>query len=927
VQLKRNLLSVALASATLILANSAQAQSTTAATDTATPDTSSPATTDAKADAKKKPDAAAPAADLGSVQAVGIRRAIADAIETKQNSTSIVESVSAEDIGKLPDSSIAESIARLPGLTAQRERGRATEISIRGLSGDFAGTTLNGREQTTTGENRGVEFDQFPSEVLGSVVVYKTPDASLVGQGLSGTIDLRTVRPLDFQERVLSGNFRGDQNSGNGQKTYGNRYSFAYIDQFMDRTLGIAIGYAHLDSPNPGFQNESWGYADGPNGTKVSGGGKIYKFDDNGQRDGLMMTLQFKPSDFYESNLDIFYSKFKKTEVKTGVEYGTQWGGATLQPGYVVNGNGTITDSHWTNVKPVVRMDSNPSDDHLHSIGWNNKWHFNDHWSLNADLSTSKTSHKFRFLELYAGLKANGGLTTLEQKLNDAGSYLDLTWGSDFSNPNNLELIDRGGWGQDGYVKDFEITDKLNAFRVDLTRNFDSGIFSSVAFGVNRTDRTKTKSSIEHKLCLVACAGGDSAPFPGTSGAFGVPGSGIDNLAFFDADALLATGLYHFIGNPNKDITNKNWTVDEKLDTFYTQFNIDTDVDNMPLRGNVGFQYVRADQSSDARSTYSGNPDGTPFHEGTSYSNFLPSLNLSLEVTDQQYIRFGAGKQMARPRMLDMRASFDVSITTSGTCGGLTAPVWCASGGNPFLRPWLANYLDLSWEKYFTTDAGNRGYVSAAYFYKQLTSYIYNRDTTFDFAGLPLPPQVGNQVYPTSTVGSINQPVNGQGGFISGTELTVSVPFDLLWSALNGFGVQASYSDTTTNIHPFGPGSSTPLPGYSKYVSNITVYYENHGFSVRFSQRKRSAFLGEFRGGATPGADLQYTNVNAETVEDAQVNYNFSSGRLAGLSLYLQVSNIGDTPFRTSDGTDSANRPVAYFAYGRTTLLGFSYKF
>jgi iron complex outermembrane receptor protein len=301
VQLKRNLLSVALASATLMLTTGVQAQDTAAApADTSTTDASATADANKKADAKKKAEAAAPTSDLGSVTTTGIRRAIADAIETKQSSTSIVESISAEDIGKLPDSSIAESIARLPGLTAQRERGRATQINIRGFAGDFAGTTLNGREQTSTGDNRGVEFDQYPSELLGSVVVYKTPDASLIGQGLSGTVDLRTVRPLDFHERVLSGNFRGDQNKAAGQNEYGNRYSFAYIDQFMDDTLGLAIGYAHLDSPQPGFQNETWGYPNerwdgaqnnpavpGHPGVHVFGGANLYKSDDNLKRDGL----------------------------------------------------------------------------------------------------------------------------------------------------------------------------------------------------------------------------------------------------------------------------------------------------------------------------------------------------------------------------------------------------------------------------------------------------------------------------------------------------------------------------------------------------------------------------------------------------------------------------------------------------------------
>src|SRR5690606_3049227 len=186
-QLDRNALSVALASAMLLGSAAAHAQST------------DPDTVPQDSDVAEQAEATAQeATELDRVTVTGIRRGIEKSIDTKQTSTSIVEAISAEDIGKLPDSSIAESIARLPGLTAQRERGRATQINIRGFAGDFSTATLNGREQASTGDNRGVEFDQYPSELLSQVVVYKTPDAALVGQGLSGTVDLQTVRPLSF---------------------------------------------------------------------------------------------------------------------------------------------------------------------------------------------------------------------------------------------------------------------------------------------------------------------------------------------------------------------------------------------------------------------------------------------------------------------------------------------------------------------------------------------------------------------------------------------------------------------------------------------------------------------------------------------------------------------------------------------------------
>src|SRR5690606_3249243 len=188
------------------------------------------------------------ATELDRIVVTGIRSSIERSIDTKQTSTSIVEAISAEDIGKLPDASIAESIARLPGRTAQRGRGRHTQITIRGFAGDFSTATLNGREQASTGDNRGVEFDQYPSELLSQVVVYKTPDAALVGQGLSGTVDLQTVRPLSFRERVMNVNARYDQNRIRGEKEHGYRFSATWIDQFADDRLGLMLAVSKMDS-------------------------------------------------------------------------------------------------------------------------------------------------------------------------------------------------------------------------------------------------------------------------------------------------------------------------------------------------------------------------------------------------------------------------------------------------------------------------------------------------------------------------------------------------------------------------------------------------------------------------------------------------------------------------------------------------------
>ena len=150
---------------------------------------------------------------LETVTVTGFRASLESSISTKRNADAIVEAISSEDIGKLPDVSIADAISRLPGLTAQRVAGRASVISIRGMAPRYGVTLLNGREIVSTGDNRSVEYDQFPSELINAATVYKTPDPSLSAQGLSGTINMKTLRPLDFSTSQVVLGARLERNS------------------------------------------------------------------------------------------------------------------------------------------------------------------------------------------------------------------------------------------------------------------------------------------------------------------------------------------------------------------------------------------------------------------------------------------------------------------------------------------------------------------------------------------------------------------------------------------------------------------------------------------------------------------------------------------------------------------------------------------
>ncbi|WP_028838794.1 TonB-dependent receptor [Thermomonas fusca] len=927
VHLKRNMLSVALASAALLLTAQAAAQDAPAGAQ------------DARASVKKKDDAK----NLDTVVVTGIRGGIERAIDIKKDSTSIVEAISAEDIGKLPDVSIAESIARLPGIAAQRVAGRAQVLSVRGLSPDFSTTLLNGRELVSTGDNRSVEFDQYPSELMAGVTIYKTPDAALVGQGLSGTMNMRTVRPLDYDKPVIAISGRWQRNSlgsAANQGATGNRFNASYIGQSASRTVGYSIGYSHSDTPiqeNQVGLYEPWEKI-GDNwrpgvaaGTFYSNGIKALRRTGYTKRDGVMATLEFRPSDAWISTFDAFHSQAKQEDTANQFEvnlgdYNGGYGRLNVV-GAQINGNGTFTGGTAENVYPLVRGMYNRRKDEINAFGWKNEM-FVGQAKLLADVSWSKAKRNETNLENNTQLVPAPQLDSVVLDYT-GGNFPQLNPGRDYSNPDALYL--RGTIYGSGYGKTPRVEDELSSFR--LGGEFPApaamaDVFSGIDVGFNYADRQKQKWQPEGGI-NVGAQGDTTIASDLQYGLVDLGFAGVGMIPSWNVPGAVAR---YMTFNPVDDLDYlipKAWTVTERITTGYFKANIDTTWGSVPVRGNVGVQVQYTDQSSDARYWDSTRPVGSralPIHKGTKYTDVLPSMNLAFSLANDQTVRVALARQVARARVDQMRASLDFGVdTTTGKPGG--------GGGNPELAPWRANAFDLSWEKYF----GSKAYIAAAYFYKDLTSYIFTQTRDgYDFTdqvaswlevnGSTLPPGVT-----VKNTGNYSAPFNGKGGKLQGLELTASMPLDLMFGdAFTGFGMVASASFTDSSIKILAPENSSSigndpitLPGLSKRVYNFTAYYERNGFEFRVNNRRRSDFIGEI-GNFDGARSLRY--VVGENITDAQVSYSFSDdSSLKGLSLLLQASNLGDESYRTYAGTK--DRPLETIKWGRTLLLGASYKF
>ncbi|MDE2181619.1 MAG: TonB-dependent receptor [Alphaproteobacteria bacterium] len=896
----------------------------------------------------------------------GFRQSVITSEAIKKNSLNIVEAVSAEDIGKLPDVSIAESLSRLPGLAAQRVNGRDQVIDIRGLSPDFAGTTFNGRDQVSTGDNRGVEFDQFPAEILTGATVYKTADPTIIGAGLSGTIDLKSARPLDYEGRELAFGARGEYNTlgkiSPEVSPFGQRYNLTYIDQFADRKFGIAFGFAHLDSPFENKYEKDWWWQDDPTleswwahpneagyppnawGMWGTEAGVITQSQ---VRDGAIMTLEAQPNEHFHSTLDLYWSNFNQKEHDHVLQFTTDpWtkdypdlaqiaftnpDGSTGVGGLIqvinpktttVGGAELVTSGAWNGVRPLVMSRYNTRVDVLHSVGWRNEY-TTDRWTLSADVNYSDAKRHETNSEYYAGRTSvdhNFGFS-----LPTTPMYPTYTPSLDYADPTQVLLYDAQEYGHDGRVQYVWQKDTIQAARLDVRYDI-GGVIDNIQLGANFQTRVKNRSFEVYFATLnpgltapdgrtVAQVSPDLLYKPISLSFVGIP-----SIMAFDVPAV-ASKYYTFAVDMSQDDWSKDFTVKEKVLTTYVKADYKTHFFGIDVKGTVGGQFIHTDQFSHAFNVDNASSSTAPSLNATgarSYNDFLPSVSAIADFGEGSLLRIVVAKAMARPRVDELRAAASATVSTSSD---IPPNVWSGSGGNPRLLPWRADCIDVSFEHYINESS----YFQIAGFYKNLRSYVYQQTIdNFDFSGYTVP--VG--AHPISNFGSFYTWANGTGGYVRGMEVSGQVDGKLLSDMLDGFGALGSFSWTDTSIKPDGPGTAltATLPGLSKAVADLSVYYESNGFSVRVAEKYRSDFRGEI---ASLFGNRSFTRILGEMQTDFQMSYDFQAGTLNGMSILLQVNNLSDTPYRTVQDSlfaGGSRQPLEYDRYGRQFLLGLNYK-
>lgn len=941
-------------------------------------------------------EAAAEESDVEVISVTGIRGSLIKSQAIKMSSSSIVESISAEDIGKLPDSSIAESLARLPGLAGERVNGRTSGISLRGFKEDFIGVSLNGREVIGIGDNRGVEFDLYPSEIMTGATVYKSSEADLMVQGIGGTIDLQTVRPLQAEETItLNASYEhGQQPSDNPEvDNKGHRLALSFVEKFADDTIGVALSLATTETPNNQRRYGVWGYVENDDGQILPTGLDMQSVSTELKRDTVSAIFQYQPNDNLNVVVDILDIDYSDSGASRGV----------IQPTSFTNVTGSGASSTGTEVgaNPVFRTDPREKEGELQAFGLNVEYAINDDWAIEVDIANSEAKKKDLRGESYSGLARSGALTNAQLgsrsfEMTPSGIFFTGSEGLEaLSDPNLLQLTGPQAWGgglaslsdqfqtdvlrtdgqpfnflnaQDGFLNFADFTEELTTVKFEVTGILDNEYITGVTFGVNYSDRTKDK--VNKGFFATA----NVADFPATSnipaeyvlGTANLNWVGLGEYVAYDGLAPFNDGTYTLndAGLLEPDRIGDSYVVDEEVITLYAKADFETDIGDMLLSGNVGLQYVDSEQSSTGSIGVVGDnfkvcdanndnivDDDCLVSGGDDYNHVLPSLNLSLEVAENQFVRFAASKAITRARIDEMRASGfvdfaqnidQIAVANTAEAVDTYGSPWSKVQGNPELRPYESNNFDLAYENYFSDE----GYFAATYFYKEIKNWTQGAADVINFRNddgrdyfIPgfhdrvapedglygpanLPFSAGDTITPPD-LGDATLFADGLEGTVKGFELTANIPFNVLSDALDGFGIAASKTYVDARL---SDGTDiTEIPGQSDHSYSITAYYQINGFEIRVATTDRSSYLTYERGGSNQLSDATR---DAIQLVDAQISYDFDESgieALKGLTVSLSGTNLTDEDEETLD--DDTGIVSSRRQFGPTYLLNFNYSF
>jgi len=882
---------------------------------------------------------------LSEIVVTGVRQAMKDSIATKKNSELIGDNITTAEIGQLPDVTIAEELNRLPGVNTTRDRGNASQASVRGLGPRMVLGLVNGREVASSEPSQDLRWEIYPSEVLAGAEVFKVQDATLIPGGIAATIDIKTVSPLDYKGPAFS--FRAGPTYNDegkdlpGYNPVGFRGSGGYIGHINDDfAVSIAASAQHEKNGFPDFRTFGWN-------TPVNSGGNTGDLNGDGVPDNTTWGLNteikevtqdryaiagglgWRANDGLTIKADALWSQYEIKENQFQAWYGNNitgnWANGNTSvynaPGnsyQIVNGSVVAADLNgaYPNYESAIARYHEKHT--LAVVGLNAEWKTGA-WDNTADFSFSDAWRRNQWQAIYLSdlyppnlafnvtdgqvpYGATPGFDPADPALQSAGGFRS---NSGANGPSSANL---NGTGQSDGPE--ETKDHIAAIALNLSRSIDASFFDALKFGGRFSDRVKTHHSNRWGLCagtgsttfgVYGNQGSQSCPAvqPGQNGVppislanaglseFNAPSFTAPPLVYGNWDSLFKM-VYPNAAAPNgSDMPLVRTEVTEKTYEGYVRLDFKSTLGGMPLTGAMGLRVAHVTTESSGYQTLDGGTTYSPVSVDNEYTDVLPSINAILHLSDTQQLRAGASIAVSRPPLDALTTGFSLNPTGNPPTGG---------GGNPKLDPFKADQIDFSYEWYFHEES----MFAIAPYYKYIKSYIGASQSNETING---------------TQYIITSENNTKGGGLAGVELTLQTRFYFLPGFLQDFGIYANHSQVETSIHEVAPlGHPYPMVGFARGTSEFDLFYNKGGFESRVAAKHHTAFTV-----APTWVGTTLKMLAPETTLDASVSYTFPKA----WSVRLQGRNLTNERARFTADNNPQNlaNDGGYQVYGRSYLF------
>ncbi|AIT07083.1 TonB-dependent receptor [Sphingomonas taxi] len=917
---------------------------------------------------------------------VGLRGSLQRNLDLKRTSSGVVDVISAEDIGKFPDSNVAASLQRLPGVSIQRSgsRGEPTGITVRGFGGDFNTTLYDGRRISTATGGRQIDFSTVGVDFIGQLSVLKTPDVSLASSSIGATVNIAFPNPFDhpgFRVAATGSGSIQDRSgkivptggllvsSTNADETFGVLADVIYTKRDTDTNRVYVSGWpggnfapcqlaGSTGTCTPTSNTASAAYANPANRQNLPGwfpqqyGAEQQRVED--ERVDARIALQYHPSDDLMLTIDNNFSR--QTITQENYAFGVWFNQGDLR-NVTLDKNGTATDFTQTGTPTDFTSALNKQILQTNQTGLNVKYDATSNLTLEGDVAYAKSwLNPGDVIGSRNGDIGYGNALSNNLRFTVGGNSKDA-----FPTISNYGPAgNAAGWADTSLIGSHVTvnqtqhnTDELVQFRGNATWKQDDLTIKAGGQFYQDTFDFRNQSTFTNNFWQAYA--GYGGPSRGTSGISPLPASlyqgsvSLNNFipgfkgslppSVFVFSPVAYQNYLTSLGNPSAqnvpgfnygNVTGFTGTFDEAVDpgsvlkvrertwSLYFSVNFKTEIGSLPFTFNAGVRnevtnLVATGQgrlptslvTSTADPTLLSIPTYTPVQGVTntsSYSYLLPSLDAKLELTNNLILRVDASRTLTRPSLSLLNPVLNVG-------NGQRIGALSASGGNPNLKPYLADNFDLGMEWYYRRNS----YLAVNFFLKNVSNFIVGGVTRQGINGL-VDPTTG-----TAASFAVSQQVNGPDATVRGVELALQQVF-----GDTGFGFQANATFVNTN-RPYDDKNITQtgfaVTGLAN-SANFVGFYDKNGFQFRTALNWRDKYLLQFGQNQNTGSfGSEPTFVNQSFQIDLTTSYDITKN----FSVFGEALNVNNNQ-QSTHGRYS-NQLLDVFDYGRRYTVGARYRF